>query len=114
MSLSHPREIYYLPGMGGRLDLGLDKELLRCGFSLRGRETAGVFKKLNFKDQINALKQDLLGQFSTPEAHVIANSFGAYLFLHAQLELKPFPGRVLLLCPIVGGTGLRHHILLSY
>ena len=60
------------------------------------------------------MKQDLLGQFSTPEAHVIANSFGAYLFLHAQLELEPFPGRVLLLSPIVGGsshskTGMRFY-----
>ena len=114
MSLSNPEEIYYLPGMGGRLDLGLGKELLRRGFSVCGRETVGEFKKLNFKDQINAIKQDLIGQFWTPEARVIANSFGAYLFLHAQLELEPFPGRVLLLSPIVGGsshskTGMRFY-----
>jgi len=114
MSLSHPGEIYYLPGMGGRLDLGLGEELIRRGYSLCGRETVGAFKKLNFKHQISAVKQDLMGQFWTPEARVIANSFGAYLFLHAQLELEPFPGRVLLLCPIVGGAGLRHHILLGY
>ena len=35
-------------------------------------------------------------------AQVIANSFGAYLFLHAQTLLPPFIGRVLLLSPIVG------------
>ena len=34
---------------------------------------------------------------------MIANSFGAYLFLHAQAGLPAFPGRVLLLSPIVGG-----------
>ena len=90
--------------MGGKLDLGLGEELMRRGYSLYGRETIGAVKKLNFKDQINAVKQDLMGQFWTAEARVIANSFGAYLFLHAQLELKPFPGRVLLLSPIVGGT----------
>lgn len=33
---------------------------------------------------------------------MIANSFGAYLFLHAQALLPPFIGRVLLLSPIVG------------
>ena len=104
MSLSHTGEIYYLPGMGGRLDRGLGEELIRRGYSLCGRETVGAFKKLSFKDQINAVKQDLIGQFWTPEARVIANSFGAYLFLHAQLELEPFPGRVLLLSPIVSGT----------
>ena len=106
MSPSNLGEIYYLPGMGGRLDLGLGKELLRRGYSLCGRETIGAFKKLNFNDQINAVKQDLMGQFWTAEARVIANSFGAYLFLHAQLELEPFPGHALLLSPVVGGT--RH------
>ena len=33
---------------------------------------------------------------------MICNSFGAYLFLHAQLQLRSFIGRVLLLSPIVG------------
>ena len=33
---------------------------------------------------------------------VVANSYGAYLFLHAQTLIDPFPGRVLLLSPIVG------------
>ena len=41
-----PSEIYYLPGMGGRLDAGLGEELLRRGFALRGRETVGAFKRL--------------------------------------------------------------------
>jgi hypothetical protein len=32
-----PGEIYYLPGMGGRLASGLGEELLRRGFALSGR-----------------------------------------------------------------------------
>ena len=99
-----PGEIYYLPGMGGRLDAGLGEELLRRGFALSGRETIGAFKKLRFADQVDAVKQDLVGRFWKPEARVIANSFGAYLFLHAQLGLHPFPGRVLLLSPVIGST----------
>jgi hypothetical protein len=35
------------------------------------------------------------------DAQVVANSFGAYLFLHAQTLLPPFPGEVLLLSPFV-------------
>ena len=99
-----PSEIYYLPGMGGRLDGGLGEELLRRGFALSGRETIGAFKKLSFGEQVDAVKQDLVERFWVPEAQVIANSFGGYLFLHAQLGLAPFPGRVLLLSPIIGST----------
>lgn len=98
------REIYYLPGMGGLLDAGLGDELLRRGFAVSGRETVGPFKKLRFADQIEAVRQDLVSQFWRPEAKVIANSFGGYLFLHAQLGLEPFPGRVLLLSPVIGST----------
>lgn len=43
---------------------------------------------------------------------MIANSFGAYLFLHAQTQLESYIGKVILLSPIVGefeneGTGRR-------
>ena len=86
------REIYYLPGMGGRLNAGLGKELFQRGFALTGRETVGTFKKLRFGQQIDAVKQDLVEQFWSPGSRVIANSFGGYLFLHAQLGLAPFPG----------------------
>ena len=95
-------EIYYLPGMGGRIDAGLGRELLRRGYALSGRETIGEFKKLRFGEQVDAVKKDFIELFWRPEARVIANSFGGYLFLHAQIGLEPFPGRVLLLSPIIG------------
>ena len=101
---TRPGEIYYIPGMGGRLDAGLGEELLRRGFALSGRETIGAFKKLSFGEQVDAVKQDLVERCWKPEARVIANSFGGYLFLHAQLGLAPFPGRMLLLSPIIGST----------
>ena len=103
-----PSEIYYLPGMGGRLDAGLGEELLRRGFALRGRETVGAFKKLRFGEQVDAVKQDLVERFWKPEARVIANSFGGYLFLHAQIGMGSFPGRVLLLSPVIGATAQPH------
>lgn len=101
-AISARREIYYLPGMGGRLDQGLGQGLLKRGYSLTGRETAGDFKRLRFADQLEAVRTDLLGQFWHPDGLVIANSYGGYLFLHAQIELDAFPGRVLLLSPVIG------------
>ena len=95
-------EIYYLPGMGGRLDQGLGHGLLERGYSLIGRETLGDFKRLRFGDQVETVKSDLLERFWHPDGLVIANSYGGYLFLHAQLDLDAFPGRVLLLSPVIG------------
>lgn len=73
------------------------------GFDVTGRETIGEFKDLTFSDQVETVKEDLLNQFWTEDSRIIANSFGAYLFLHAQASLEPYPGTVLLLSPIVGG-----------
>lgn len=97
--------IYYLPGFGGRLETGLGSGLLSRGFSVTGRETSGDFGSLPFEDQAEAIADDLKTHFWRSNAHVVANSFGAYLFLQAQLLLPAFPGRVLLLSPIIGSFG---------
>lgn len=94
--------IYYLPGYGGQLANGLGRALMDRGFDVTGRETRGLFRRLPFDEQIASVGQDLKDHFWHEEARVICNSFGAYLFLHAQIQLPPFPGRVMLLSPIVG------------
>ncbi len=99
------RTIYYLTGMGGRLSTGLGQGLLDRGFDLSGRELFGDFKKLDFQQQIDLIAQDLKDNFWREDARVIANSFGAYLFLHAQSQLPPYIGQVILLSPIVGEFG---------
>jgi hypothetical protein len=99
----NPIDIYYLPGRGGRLHKGLGEALIARGFNLLGRETVGEFAALAFHDQIELVANDLKKMFWHERAAVIANSYGAYLFLHAQAGLPAFPGRVLLLSPIVGG-----------
>ena len=96
------RSVYYLTGMGGRLDTGLGQALLSRGLEIAGRELIGEFRKLDFQDQIDHIVEDLQSNFWHEEAHVIANSFGAYLFLHAQAQLPPYIGKVILLSPIVG------------
>jgi len=88
--------------MGGRLDTGLGQALLAKGFDVSGRELVGEFRKLAFNEQVEAVASDLQSTFWNVEARVIANSFGAYLFLHAQAQLPPYIGQVILLSPIVG------------
>jgi hypothetical protein len=94
--------VYYLPGMGGRLDTGLGLALLSRDFHLQGRELAGEFRQLDFGQQVDCVANDLQSEAVREGACVVANSFGAYLFLHAQAQMPPFKGNVLLLSPIVG------------
>ena len=96
------RSIYYLPGHGGHLETGLGEGLLSRGFDVIGRETLGDFKTLPFREQVALVAQDLTSLYWYEDARVIANSFGAYLFLHAQAQMAPYIGKVLLLSPIVG------------
>ncbi len=96
------QKIYYLPGYGGALNSGLGEELENRGFSVSGRATVGEFAALDFADQIEIVRQDLINEFWSTDSKVIANSFGAYLFLHAQAQIPPHVGKVLLLSPIVG------------
>ena len=96
------KTIYYLCGHGGRITNGLGKALNARGYDLVGRETVGEFKSLEFSQQVDLIANDIEQNFWHEDAQVIANSYGGYLFLHAQAQLKPFIGRVMLLSPIVG------------
>ncbi len=96
------RTIYYLPGYGGQLATGLGRALMDRGFDVTGRETRGDFRALQFSKQVQTIVDDLHNNFWSEQAQVICNSFGAYLFLHAQAQMPSYVGRVLLLSPIVG------------
>jgi len=96
--------IYYLPGHGGLISTGLGKAIADRGCRVIGRETVGAFNELPFQEQVRLVAEDLGKDFWTDDARVVANSFGGYLFLHAQALLDGvYPGRVLILSPIVGG-----------
>lgn len=94
--------VYYLPGAGGQLDTGLGQALRDRRFNVTGRETRGEFRALGFEDQLQIIRKDLQSHFWHEQARVICNSYGSYLLLHAQSQMTPFPGRVLMLSPIVG------------
>ncbi len=94
--------VYYLPGAGGQLGTGLGQGLMDRGFNITGRETRGEFRSLAFDEQVKIILDDLRSHFWHEQARVVCNSFGAYLFLHAQTQMPAYVGRVLLLSPIVG------------
>ena len=96
--------VYYLPGMGGRLKTGLGQAILDRGFQVIGRETRGEFQKLSFQHKIDTITDDLKTHFWYDGAKVILNSFGAYLFFHSQLQMSAFPGRAIILSPIIGAA----------
>lgn len=96
------KRIYYLPGAGGLLHTGLGSGLIKRGYEPRGRETVGDFRRLRFGEQVDLIARDLQQNFWDPTARVIANSFGGYLFLHALAQMPAFPGKALVLSPIVG------------
>jgi hypothetical protein len=93
--------VYYLPGYGGQLATGLGQGLRDRGLNVAGRETRHHFRILRFDEQVQTIRQDLKDHFWHERARVVCNSFGAYLFLHAQAQMDAFIGRVLLLSPIV-------------
>ncbi len=94
--------IYFLPGNGGRISNGLGQALGKRGFDVVGRETVGDFKKLDFDVQVETVAQDLKANFWHEDARVVANSYGGYLLLQALSLSNPYPGKLLLLSPIVG------------
>ena len=96
------KAIYYLPGNGGKLTTGLGEALIAKDLDIAGRETLGEFRSLSFLEQVSVIAEDLRAHFWSDDSLVIANSFGAYLFLHAQTSLPSYPGSVLILSPIIG------------
>ena len=98
------KSIYLLPGRGGSLTAGLGLALKDRGYHLSGRETLGDFAKLPLPYQAQAIAEELQAEFWDKGAQVIANSYGAYLFLFAQSLMPAFPGKVLLLSPVIGAV----------
>jgi pimeloyl-ACP methyl ester carboxylesterase len=101
-NITNDHLVYYLPGYGGSLSTGLGAGLMQRGLTITGRETRDEFRTLPFSTQVQTIVEDLQAQFWHPDAQVICNSFGAYLFLHAQSQMPPYVGRVLVLSPILG------------
>ena len=105
MAREHPvhNAVYLLPGQGNRLrDLG--DPITHLGFDVYGRELVPPFSRLDFAEQVSLIQHDLAATFWRPDAPLIGHSYGAYLLLHALADREPFPGRILLLAPVLGAA----------
>lgn len=96
--------LYLLPGRGRRLNEGLGANLIERGCSLIGRELVGEFNTLSFQQQVEVVQSDLTRLNEQNITHLIAISFGAYLFLHSQAAIAPIKAKILLLSPIMGAA----------
>ena len=87
--------------MGGRLETGLGEGITQIGYSAVGQVTLGAFKKVRFQEKIDIVTIDLTESFWNDGSIVVANSFGLYLFLHSQINMPPFPEKVILFSPVI-------------
>jgi hypothetical protein len=101
--MTHPETVYYLPGANGQLSTGLGEGLKQRGLTVFGRATVGEFRQFSFDDQVQIIAEDLRSaKWWSSKGKVVVNSYGSYLFLHAQMHMPPYPGSVLMLSPILG------------
>ncbi|OAD19232.1 hypothetical protein THIOM_005150 [Candidatus Thiomargarita nelsonii] len=106
-------KVYFLPGRGDKLNEFIGSSLVEMGIDVYGREILSDFARLHFPQQIEIIKNDLKCQFWHEQSNLIGDSYGAYLLLHALVELAPFPGRILLLSPVLGKAIDKKNLFIS-
>ncbi|MFP4389505.1 MAG: alpha/beta fold hydrolase [Desulfococcaceae bacterium] len=94
---------YLIPGRDEGLGGQLGSLLRQEGRDVRGRALRGEFARMRFPEQLAEIRWDLADGFWTAEGVLVGRSYGAYLLLHVLAEEEaPFPGRALLLSPVLG------------
>jgi hypothetical protein len=107
-------KIYLMPGRGDKLNDFLGTSIAKMGFEVYGREILSNFAHLHFPQQLQIIKNDIRTLFWREESNLIGNSYGAYLLLHALAEIAAaFPGRILLLSPVLGQAIDKQNLFLS-
>jgi pimeloyl-ACP methyl ester carboxylesterase len=93
---------YLIPGRHEPVDGALGQLIREWVGPVTGRGLDGAFARLRFGDQLARIADDLTGRHWSAETLLVGRSYGGYLLLHALADLTPFPGRVLLLSPVLG------------
>ena len=103
------RTIRYLPGRGGSAQSGLSVYLSTLSSDFDALAIDPIFLQKDFEEQISAVRA-----FTALESgHLIANSYGAYLFLLSLIDQPRFAAKVLLLSPVLGRAMDPERMLLS-
>lgn len=104
--------IYILPGRGNTLrDIG--NIVHSFGYDVCGREVIPPFSTLSFPAQLEIIQKDLTSHFWYIDAKLIGHSYGGYLLLHALSELEFYPGKILLLSPVLGQAVHKKQLYIS-
>jgi predicted esterase len=96
----------YLTGRGGELDKGLGRHLADRSPAFDGIAFNQRMLQRPFTEQV-ARTRNLLQKHWDRRTELIANSYGCYILLHALTDQGIFPGKILMLSPLLGRTELR-------
>lgn len=95
--------LFYITGLYGSIENGLGRYLNLKHDLIGGISLNESFSKLKFLDQLSNVHKMLADFQLNGGHHVIANSYGAYLFLHCVLRNPELSNlRSLLLSPVLG------------
>ncbi|MDP6969267.1 MAG: hypothetical protein QGG88_09150 [Gammaproteobacteria bacterium] len=103
MNKHGPLRIIYITGRGGDANKGLGAYLKKLDASRIGLSVNSSFLQLPFSQQVRFVAE-LIDEFDAANTYIIANSYGAYLCLHALLGAPEWHSRMLLLAPAIGSA----------
>jgi hypothetical protein len=87
----------YITGRGGSSTQGLSAHLKQQADDFAVLANDSELHKLSLDEQLSVVTA-----FSSEATHLIANSYGAYLWLLTRIDAAPSDTRVLLLSPVMG------------
>ena len=97
------QRVIYITGRGGDANKGLGEYLKTLHANRIGLSVNSQFLQLDFQNQINVVSK-LIGEFDSSHTRIIANSYGAYLCLHALIDAPSYLSHFLLLSPAIGAA----------
>lgn len=90
-------KLRYITGRGGSATQGLSLYLSKLVDDYQALANDAELHRRSVDEQINTVVE-----FCKPATHLIANSYGAYLWLLSRIDAPPSDTRVLLLSPVMG------------
>ena len=90
-------KLRYITGRGGSATQGLSLHLSTLVDDYQALANDSELHRLSVDEQI-----DIITEFCKPATHLIANSYGAYLWLLSRIDAAPSETGVLLLSPVMG------------
>jgi hypothetical protein len=99
----------YITGRLGTAQGGLSLHLSTLSPDFDALAIDAGFLQQSFEDQVNFTRKFC----DIGEGFIIANSYGAYLFLQTLIDRPPLPAKVLLLSPVLGRAMDTERMLFS-